>query len=181
MLLDIDSSARQIVTSSDLVRHFGHWQDKAAREPVYVLHRGRLRFVITAVDIMDALCATSADQGALAEAMAAAGGIAAARIDRDGFIESPDPVLADFLRQPLHLLHALPFADLFDTGSRKAVAHAVAAVAAGAQPQSVDARSWDDPEAPADIRIGLARRRGGAAESGVVAVMTTSLFAPPSG
>jgi hypothetical protein len=173
MLLDFDSSARQIVSSSDLVRHFGHWQDKAAREPVYVLHRGRLRFVITAVDIMDALCTTSADQGALAEAMAAMGGIAAARIDRDGFVEAPTLGLADFLRQPLHLLHALPFADLFDANSRKSVARAVAAVAEGGVPQAVAARSWDDPQAPADIRIGIAKRRGGAAENGVIAVMTT--------
>ena len=174
MFLDFDSSARQIVTSSDLVRHFGHWQDKAAREPVYVLHRGRLRFVITAVDIMDALCTTSTDQGTLVEAMTASG-IAVARIDHEGFVEAPDPALADFLRQPLHALHALPFADLFDATSRKAVARAVAAVAAGGAPQSVAALSWDDPQAPAGIRIGLARRRGGAANAGVIAVMTSPI------
>lgn len=46
-----------VVTASDLVRHFGVWQERASREPVYVLHRGRPRFVLTSVDIMQALCA----------------------------------------------------------------------------------------------------------------------------
>lgn len=54
------------VTASDLVRHFGVWQERAARAPVYVLHRGRPRLVLTSVEIMDALCAPrgSADRGA---------------------------------------------------------------------------------------------------------------------
>jgi hypothetical protein len=45
------------VTASDLVRHFGVWQERAARAPVYVLHRGRPRLVLTSLEIMDALCA----------------------------------------------------------------------------------------------------------------------------
>jgi len=45
-----------VVTASDLVRRFGLWQERAGREPVYVLHRGRPRFVLTSVDIMQALC-----------------------------------------------------------------------------------------------------------------------------
>lgn len=46
-----------VVTASDLVRRFGLWQERAGREPVYVLHRGRPRFVLTSIDIMQALCA----------------------------------------------------------------------------------------------------------------------------
>lgn len=46
-----------VVTASELVRHFGIWQDRATREPVYVLHRGRPRLVLTSVEIMQALCA----------------------------------------------------------------------------------------------------------------------------
>ncbi|MEN2791726.1 hypothetical protein ABC974_18995 [Sphingomonas oligophenolica] len=46
-----------VVTSSDLVRHFGVWQERAARTPVYILHRGRPRFVMTSIDVMNALCA----------------------------------------------------------------------------------------------------------------------------
>jgi hypothetical protein len=171
-MLDLDFLPRQMVTSSDLVRHFGHWQDRAAREPVYILHRGRPRFVLTAIDIMNALCTHSVDQIALAEAMAATGGIVAARIDRDGFVEAPDSVLADFLGQPLHALHALPFADLFDANSRKAVARAVAAVTAGGGPESLAAGGWDRDESPGAIKIGLARRRGSAANAGIIAVMT---------
>jgi hypothetical protein len=56
-MLDPALPPRQIVTSSDLVRHFGYWQDRAARTPVYILHRGRPRLVLTSVEIMDALCA----------------------------------------------------------------------------------------------------------------------------
>ena len=47
----------QVVTASRLVREFGVWQERAVRAPVYVLHRGRPRLVLTSVDIMDALCA----------------------------------------------------------------------------------------------------------------------------
>jgi PAS domain-containing protein len=47
----------QQVTASDLVRHFGIWQDRATRAPVYILHRGRPRLVLTSLDVMDALCA----------------------------------------------------------------------------------------------------------------------------
>ena len=53
-------ASEQCVTSSDLVRHFGVWQDRAARAPVYVLHRGRPRLVLTSLDVMDALCAPHA-------------------------------------------------------------------------------------------------------------------------
>ena len=48
-------SSEQQVTASDLVRRFGFWQDRAVRAPVYVLHHGRPRFVLTSVDVMDAL------------------------------------------------------------------------------------------------------------------------------
>ena len=46
-----------LVTSSDLVRHFGLWQERAIRAPLYILHRGRPRFVLTSIETMDALCA----------------------------------------------------------------------------------------------------------------------------
>jgi len=53
-------ASNHIVTASDLVRRFGYWQDRAARTPVYVMHRGRPRLVLTSVEIMDALCAPHA-------------------------------------------------------------------------------------------------------------------------
>jgi PAS domain-containing protein len=46
----------QLVTASDLVRHFGIWQENATRRPVYILNRGRPRFVLTSVEMMEALC-----------------------------------------------------------------------------------------------------------------------------
>jgi hypothetical protein len=54
----------QLVTSSALVREFGKWQERAARDPVYVLHRGRPRFVLTSVELMEALCAPLSGEAA---------------------------------------------------------------------------------------------------------------------
>ena len=51
------------VTSSDLVRRFGEWQERAARAPVYIIHRGRPRLVLVSVEIMDALCTPHAGTG----------------------------------------------------------------------------------------------------------------------
>lgn len=56
----LPSTPDQLVTSSELVRHFGLWQDRAARAPVYILHRGRPRFVLVSVETMEALCAPHA-------------------------------------------------------------------------------------------------------------------------
>ena len=44
-----------MVTASDLVRQFGTWRERAARAPVYVLHRGRPRLVLASVAVMEAL------------------------------------------------------------------------------------------------------------------------------
>lgn len=55
------AGVEQQVTASDLVRHFGIWQDRATRAPVYILHRGRPRLVLTSLDVMDALCAPHAN------------------------------------------------------------------------------------------------------------------------
>lgn len=52
---------QQRVTASDFVRHFGIWQDRAAQSPVYILHRGRPRHVLTSVDVMNALCEPHVD------------------------------------------------------------------------------------------------------------------------
>lgn len=48
-------AGREAVTASTLVRQFGIWQERAAKEPVYILHRGRPRLVLTSIDIMGAL------------------------------------------------------------------------------------------------------------------------------
>lgn len=47
----------QTVTASTLVRQFGLWQERAARAPVYILHRGRARLALTSVELMEAMCA----------------------------------------------------------------------------------------------------------------------------
>ncbi|MBW6522378.1 hypothetical protein KZ810_02605 [Sphingomonas sp. RHCKR47] len=50
------ASENEQVTSSELVRAFGLWQERASRHPVYVVHRGRPRLVLLSIEIMDALC-----------------------------------------------------------------------------------------------------------------------------
>jgi PAS domain-containing protein len=57
MASDSSLPADQCVTASDLVRHFGVWQQRASRAPLYILQRGRPRFVMTTIETMDALCA----------------------------------------------------------------------------------------------------------------------------
>ncbi|WP_019517186.1 hypothetical protein [Sphingomonas sp. Mn802worker] len=54
-------SPEQQVTASELVRHFGLWQDRAARAPVYIHHRGRLRLVLLSLELMDSICSTHLD------------------------------------------------------------------------------------------------------------------------
>jgi len=76
----------QCVTASQLVRHFGLWQERAARSPVYILHRGRPRFALTAIEVIEALCtppAASVDDGALAALLDADDKIAMI-LDHDG-------------------------------------------------------------------------------------------------
>jgi len=61
------AGAAQTVTASALVRQFGLWQERAARAPVYVLHRGRARLALTSVELMEAMCTpthTKGDDGA---------------------------------------------------------------------------------------------------------------------
>lgn len=50
-------SPDHIVTASNLVRHFGIWQVRAAQAPLYILQRGRPRFVLVSIETMHALCA----------------------------------------------------------------------------------------------------------------------------
>lgn len=52
-----DVARADIVTASDLVRHFGLWQERAARTPVYVMFRGRPRLVLTSIEVMETLVA----------------------------------------------------------------------------------------------------------------------------
>ena len=52
-----DVARADIVTASELVRHFGEWQERAARAPVYVMFRGRPRLVLTSIEVMEALVA----------------------------------------------------------------------------------------------------------------------------
>lgn len=60
IMADIPSpraGAEQHVTASALVRQFGVWQERAARAPVYVLHHGRPRLMLVALDLLETMMA----------------------------------------------------------------------------------------------------------------------------
>lgn len=61
----------QQVTTSELVRQFGVWQERASRSPVYIVNRGRPKFVLLSVEIMEALCSRTQASGGADEETAA--------------------------------------------------------------------------------------------------------------
>ena len=63
------AGSAQTVTASALVRQFGLWQERAARAPVYILHRGRARLALTSVELMEAMCAPARDADDLGETL----------------------------------------------------------------------------------------------------------------
>lgn len=292
--------AEQLVSSSDLVRHFGLWQERATRAPLYILHRGRPRFVMTSIETMEALCAPHALVGAgeptrsaidatalldatsdlilfadaagaitassraarahfgsvaeigapldaiaplptrpflvdtirrviasgisdhlelvssrrdgrtlavaiepagagvalfaqdgttqrdharalageqaLAEAMHAAGQVAAARINPRGYVVAPTPALAALTGLPRETLASLRFTALAEIGARAALGAAVEAAMAGGGPAAVDARLLVNRADPVAVRIGLAAVRGAASGGveGVAAILVAA-------
>lgn len=61
--------ASHLVTASVLVRQFGVWQERAARAPVYILHRGRPRLALLSVEILEALIAPTSGDAASGDRM----------------------------------------------------------------------------------------------------------------
>lgn len=55
------SSVHPSVSAAELVRHFGQWQDQAAREPVVVTHHGRSRVMLVSADHYQELIESVAD------------------------------------------------------------------------------------------------------------------------
>lgn len=51
------NASEDSVTASDLARHFGQWQRRALKTPVYVLNHGRPQFVLASIEFMRALSA----------------------------------------------------------------------------------------------------------------------------
>lgn len=132
--------ANQLVTASDLVRHFGLWQDRAVRAPVYVVHRGRPRLVLTSVELMDALCAPHGGAGGAAQPLSADALLRATRdavvaVDGDGRVTAANAAARDLLGGTLdagtELATAWPSPDDF-------VAAAAARVAASGVAERLD-------------------------------------------
>lgn len=88
-----------MVTASELVRQFGTWRERAARSPVYILHRGRPRLVLASVAVMDALCephndGSSGDRERLAALLAASPDLIVIADQRLSIIATSRPVRA---------------------------------------------------------------------------------------
>jgi PAS domain-containing protein len=88
-----------MVTASELVRQFGTWRERAARAPVYILHRGRPRLVLASVSVMDALCephedTRSGDRDRLAAVLAASPDLIVIADQRLSIIATSRPVRA---------------------------------------------------------------------------------------
>lgn len=62
-VLSLRPGAEQHVTASALVRQFGVWQERAGRAPVYVMHHGRPRLVLVAIDVLEGIIADAAPSG----------------------------------------------------------------------------------------------------------------------
>lgn len=135
----ITPAVDQQVTASDLVRHFGIWQECAARAPVYILNRGRPRFVLVSFDLMDALCmphrevdASGADR---AECVADALDDIVMLFDRQGRLSHANPAARKRLGLDLH--EGMPATHLSRV-SGCFLADAVARVASGGEPETLD-------------------------------------------
>lgn len=48
------------VSASDVIRHFGEWQERAVVRPVFIMRRNRPSLVLTSFDLMRRLCAPAA-------------------------------------------------------------------------------------------------------------------------
>ncbi len=62
MNLSNDLASSQSVTASQLVRNFGLWQDRATRQPIYIMHRGRPRLALASVELLESLSASGPQQ-----------------------------------------------------------------------------------------------------------------------
>ena len=158
----------QIVTSSDLVRHFGLWQERAARAPLYILHRGRPRFVLTSIETMDALCATHTPP------LLAATGLACVTINPRGYAVDPSATLAAMTGLTRDALTMIRFVALAEIGARVALGAAIEQAMAGKTPAPLHVGLLVNRADPATVRIGLAPLRIGTAITGVTAVLVAS-------
>lgn len=164
-----------LVTSSDLVRRFGLWQERALRGPLYILHRGRPRFVMTSVETMDALCAPHArliaSERAFDDALAATGTVANATITSRGYLAEATASLAALTGMTLDALAAIRFATLAEPAARADLTEAIEDVLAGGAPRVVDTALLVNHTDPLPVRITLTPLRSAGAIEGAAAIV----------
>ncbi|MEO5493395.1 MAG: hypothetical protein ABIR08_05145 [Sphingomonas sp.] len=164
-----------MTTESDLVRRFGVWSERAARDPVYILHRGRPRLVLASVELIERLCLPrerdADDRASLDETFALSRGAAIARIDRYGFLDGPHTALAALTGIGDSMLSSLRFVTLFSIQSRGGVADLIAVVSEDGEPRSGTARLLTDAGDPRQVTVAFAPRRRGTTIDGVVALI----------
>lgn len=174
--MDTPADHDDTTTASDLVRRFGHWSERAVREPVYVLHRGRPRFVLASIEFIKMLCRPREgdgddDRASLDETFALSRGAAVARVDRYGFLDGPHSALAALTGIGATMLSSLRLVTLFTIDSRVGVAALIAAVEDDGEARSGNARLLTDAGEPRPVTVSFAPRRRGAAIDGVVALI----------
>lgn len=163
-----------VTTTSDLVRRFGRWRARAARSPVYILYRGRPRFVLASIELIDVLQRWQRerdDRTSLDESFILSRDAAIARIDRHGFIEGEHTALAALSGISASMLSTLRFVTLFALPTRRAVVDLIAAVEADGTPRSGTAHLLTDAGGPRQVTVSLAPRRHGTAIHGVMALI----------
>lgn len=93
---------RTRVTSADLVRHFGRWQEQAALHPVYVTHHGRDRQVLLSIAAYTALraraMALAGESGATLEPILEHLPDGFIAVDRELRVRQVNPAGAAYLR-----------------------------------------------------------------------------------
>ena len=173
--MDIPADRTDSTTASDLVRRFGVWSERAAREPVYVLHHGRPRLILASVEFIETLqrpreIGSDEDRASFDETFAMSRGAAVARIDQYGFLDGPHTALAALTGIGASMLSTLRLATLFTIESRSGVAALIAAVAEDGAPRSGAAQLLTDAD-PRPVTVAFAPRRRGATIDGVVALI----------
>jgi len=177
--MDTPADRDDMTTASDLVRRFGLWSDRATREPVYVLHRGRPRLILASVELIEMLCRPAVpsdeeDRASLDETFALSRGAAIARIDRYGFLVGPHTALAALTGIGVSMLSSLRFVTLFSIQSRGAVADLIATVSDHGESRSGSAHLLTEAGDPRQVTVALAPRRRGDTIDGVVALILTA-------
>lgn len=127
------SSDEPLVSTTEIMRNFGAWQEKSGKRPVYIMHHGHPRSVLLSADLYGRLLAGQGNQTAREEQLQAQADILLARMDRmvvladrELQIIRANRAAAGFLGQNPRTLVGRPISGLFsESGQVTRAAHKV--------------------------------------------------------